>query len=108
MIRGSAFLTPFTMSMVDAFPLLVTSTRTPRVPFVRTIFVWGEKPSCTCATSFMYTGAPLTVLIGRLFRSFKANGLLLTLMEYSGSAGLAVPAGNLRFLRVNAFDTVSG
>src|SRR6185369_11361109 len=52
-MRGSAALTAFTMASVEAFPFRVTVIRTPRAPLVRTILFCTEKPSRTCATSFM-------------------------------------------------------
>ena len=81
------------MDSVEALPLRVMVISTPREPLVRTMLFCTEKPSCTCATSFMYTVAPLTVLMGRLFRSSRAMGLLLTRTWYSVFASLAVPAG---------------
>ena len=56
---------------------------TPRLPLVRIMLFCTENPSCTCATSFMYTVAPFTVLMGRLFRSSSFTGLLFTRTRYS-------------------------
>ena len=52
-ILGSAALTALTMASVEALPVRVTLNITPRAPLVRTILLWTEKPSRTCATSFM-------------------------------------------------------
>ncbi len=49
--RGRRLRIPCTTSTVDAAPVLRTVTRVPRCPSWRTTFVWGEKPSRTCATS---------------------------------------------------------
>ena len=53
MTLGSVSFTALTTASVDALPLRVTVSRTPRAPFVRTMLVCGTKPSCTVATSFM-------------------------------------------------------
>src|SRR6478609_7555097 len=98
----------FTTVSVDARPLRVTVNNTPRDPFVRTMLVWGVKPSCTVATSLMYTVAPLTVLIGRLLKSSMAATLLFKRTGYSALANFAVPAGRIRFWRFNAFETSIG
>ena len=52
-ILGRAALTALTTASVEALPVLVMLSITPRAPSVRTIFCWTEKPSRTCATSFM-------------------------------------------------------
>jgi hypothetical protein len=53
MIRGSSFFTALTMASVDALPLRVMVSSTPRDPFVLTMLVCGMNPSCTVATSLM-------------------------------------------------------
>jgi len=53
MIRGSSFFTALTIASVDALPLRVIVSSTPRDPFVRTMLVCGMKPSWTVATSFI-------------------------------------------------------
>ena len=51
---------------------------------------------------------PLTVLIGRLFSSSAASGLLLSFTWYSCLPILLVPAGRIRFWALMALDTSSG
>ena len=49
--RGSMALRLSTMRRVEALPVLSSDSRAPRSPLMRTILVWGEKPSRTWATS---------------------------------------------------------
>ena len=44
---------PWTMSRVEASPVLMTESSEARCPSTRTMFVCGGKPSRTCATSWM-------------------------------------------------------
>ena len=52
--------------------------------------------------------APLTVLIGRSLNSETSEGLLLTRMGYSVPANFAVPAGTIRFWRLERVGDVDG
>src|ERR1700733_5606045 len=45
-IFGRALFTAVTTLSVDALPLRVTVSSTPRDPLVRTMLVWGTKASC--------------------------------------------------------------
>ena len=79
----SIFLMPLTMSSVEVVPFLNTLSSTERLPSTCTILVCTALPSCTWATSCMYTIAPPTLLIGRSPSSGIFDGALLRLTLYS-------------------------
>ena len=82
-ICGNFSLMLLMMSMVEALPVLRTLIKTARRPSRRTMFVCGEYPSRTCATSRTYVTVPLRAPIGILLRSSICVGLALSLMKYS-------------------------
>ncbi len=45
--RGSSLRTPSTTESVEALPALRIVSSAARLPFCRTMLVWGEKPSRT-------------------------------------------------------------
>jgi hypothetical protein len=57
--RLQRILTPLTTASVEAFPFLITLSKTERRPSSRTMFCCTIDPSRTCATSFKRMVAPL-------------------------------------------------
>ena len=104
-MRGRAAFTFLTMSSVDAVPVFSTVSNAARAPFSRTMLVCTAKPSRTWATSRTYTVAPFTVLMGRSLRADTTSGLLFTRTRYSRSPTFTVPAGTIKFCRLNAVET---
>ena len=106
--RGSSAFRLFTMSRVDAPPFFSTDSSTPRAPSWRTMFVCGEKPSRTCATSRSQVVALPAVRTGRSPRPAMASGEPFMRTVYSVAPNFAVPEGRIRFCTLMAFTTSAG
>jgi hypothetical protein len=96
---------PSTMASVDVAPFFSTDISAERLPSTYTMFVCGELPSCTCATSRMLMVLPPTTLIGRLPSSLITEGALLSCSVYSRLPIFCVPIGTSRFCAASACAT---
>ena len=108
-IFGRVSRTRRTMSSVDAPPPFRIVSSAPRRPSWRTTLVCTAKPSCTWATSRMYTVAPPRAeRIGMSLIAWIASGLEFRWTVYSRIPILAVPAGRIRFCALMAPATSVG